>query len=167
LKKFILLKESQYLKYEKMGEKKSMRKKIGMCVPCSALLVLLLAVILAQGETSSSEIKISITNSSFVAPAPEKLHLNGEWVEITNEGSTNESLEGWTLTDQQNHTYTFKGLILGAGSSVKVHTGAGNDSMADLYWGRSTPVWNNNGDLATLRNAAGNVVAEYPKENGT
>ena len=144
-----------------------MRKKIGTRVPCSALLVLLLALILAQGETSSSEIKISIINSSFVAPAPERLHLNGEWVEIANEGGTNESLEGWTLMDQQNHTYTFKGISLDAGSSVKVHTGAGNDSTTDLYWGRSTPVWNNNGDLAILRDAAGNVVAEYPKEKGT
>ena len=68
---------------------------------------------------------------------------------------------------QQNHTYTFKGFTLDAGSSVKVHTGAGNDSMTDLYWGRSTPVWNNNGDLAILRNAAGDVVAQYPKDKGT
>jgi hypothetical protein len=144
-----------------------MRNNIGIHVPCSALLVLLLAMILVQGETSSSEIEISITNSSFIAPAPEKLHLNGEWVEIANQGSTNESLEGWTLTDQQNHTYTFKGFTLDAGSSVKVHTGAGSNSMTDLYWGRNSPVWNNDGDMAVLRDAAGNVVTQYPKETGS
>lgn len=127
-----------------------------------AILMLLLGMILAQGEAGSAEIKVSIANASFVAPAPERLHLNAEWVEIANQGSTNQSLDGWTLTDQQNHTYAFKGFTLDAASSVKVHTGAGSDSMTDLYWGRNSPIWNNDGDMAVLKDAAGNVVAQYP-----
>ncbi len=131
---------------------------------CPAILVLLLSVIIVQGGAGSAEIKVAITNASFVAPSPERLHLNGEWVEIANQGSENESLADWTLTDQQNHTYTFKSFTLDAGASVKVHTGAGNDSMTDVYWGRNSPVWNNDGDVATLRDASGAIVAEYPKE---
>ncbi|OPY53423.1 MAG: Intermediate filament tail domain protein [Methanosaeta sp. PtaU1.Bin060] len=138
---------------------------VSMLVPCSALLVLFLATALAQGETGTPEIEISIANASFVAPSPESMNLNGEWVKIANDGGTDESLDGWTLMDQQNHTYTFKGFTLAAGSSVKVHTGEGNDSMTDLYWGRSSSVWNNDGDVAVLKDAAGNVVAQFPEEN--
>lgn len=131
---------------------------------CPAILVLLLAAILVQGEAGSVGIKVAITNASFVAPGPERMHLNGEWVEISNQGSENESLADWTLTDQQNHTYTFQNFTLDAGYSVKVHTGAGNDSQTDLYWGRNSPVWNNDGDVASLRDASGAIMAEYPKE---
>lgn len=131
---------------------------------CPAILVLLLGVVLVQGEAGSAEIKVAITNASFVAPGPERMHLNGEWVEITNQGSENESLADWTLMDGQNHTYTFKNFTLDAGASAKVHTGAGNDSMNNLYWGRNSPVWNNDGDVAILRDASGKMVAEYPKE---
>jgi len=31
--------------------------------------------------------------------------------------------------------------------------------VSDLYWGRETPVWNNDGDLATLADANGTVVS--------
>lgn len=141
-----------------------MKKFVSKWALFSAILGLLLGVVLVQGETGSAESKVAITNASFVAPGPERMHLNGEWVEIANQGSENESLADWTLMDQQNHTYTFKNLTLDAGSSVKVHTGAGNDSMTDVYWCRNSPVWNNDGDTAILRDASGAIVAEYPKE---
>ncbi len=143
-----------------------MKKIVSKRALCPAVLVLLLGVVLAQGEAGSSEIKIAITNASFVAPGPERMHLNGEWVEIANQGDANESLADWTLMDEQNHTYTVRNFTLEAGASVKVHTGAGNDSMTDVYWGRNSPVWNNDGDVATLRDASGKVVAEHSTHKG-
>lgn len=83
----------------------------------------------------------------------------GEYVLIKNEGLTDVDMSGWQLKDEQNHVYTFpNGFILKAGASVKVHTGPGNDTDTDLYWGRRQAVWNNNGDTAYLYDAEGHLV---------
>jgi hypothetical protein len=130
----------------------------------STMLVLSLGLMLAQGETSGAQGKVEITNANFVAPTPEKENLNGEWIEIANGGETDENLAGWTLTDQQNHTYSFPDFTLKAGAKVKVHTGSGEDTDEDLFSNRSTPIWNNDGDTATLKDASGKAVAKYPKD---
>ncbi len=131
----------------------------------SALMALALGLASAQGETDSTESNVVITDASMTAPSPEKENLDQEWIEITNQGEQDISLEGWTISDQQNHTYTFQDFVLLAGTSVKVHTSSGDDTEEDLYCNRNTPIWNNDGDIATLADAAGNVVARYPEEN--
>lgn len=125
------------------------------------LLALLVGLALAEGESSND--KILIKNASFIAPSPEKENLNGEWVEIVNQGSSDQSLDKWTLEDEDNHTYIFKNFILKAGAFVKIHTGKGDDTLTDLFWGRSSPVWNNDGDTATLLDASGEAITRYPK----
>jgi hypothetical protein len=40
----------------------------------------------------------------------------------------------------------------------------GNDTAEDLYWNRSLSIWNNDGDVATLKDASGNIVSRYPEE---
>jgi hypothetical protein len=131
-----------------------------------ALFALFLGTVLVLGEDSSTENGITISNASFIAPSPEKENLNEEWVELTNLGGVDEDLTGWTLEDAQNHTYTFKSFTLNAGSKVKLHTGKGDDSAKDLYWNKNTPVWNNSGDVATLKDASENIIASYPKSEG-
>lgn len=116
----------------------------------------------ANNETTKSA--IAITNASFKAPSPENENLNGEWVEVANVGAILQSLQGWTLSNQHNRTYTFNNFTLASGAFVKVHTGIGNDTATDLFWNRKMAVWNNDGDLATLKDAQGNVVSIYPNE---
>lgn len=87
--------------------------------------------------------------------------VEGEYVVITNgELFEDVNMSGWKLMDEKNHVYTFppSGFILKAGASVKVHTGSGEDTATDLYWGRGSAVWNNNGDTAYLYDADGNLV---------
>ncbi|WP_457752422.1 lamin tail domain-containing protein [Thermococcus sp.] len=84
--------------------------------------------------------------------------LNGEYVIIENRGCKAVNLEGWELKDDTNHVYVFPSIILKPGASVKVHTGYGADTDTDLYWGRRTPVRNNNGDTAYLYDSHGNLV---------
>ena len=129
----------------------------------SVLVALFLGATLVQGE-SSSEGGIAITDANFVAPSPEKENLNEEWIEVTNNGTIDENLTGWTILDQQNHTYAFPDFSLKAGATVKIHSGAGSNSDEDLYWNRSTSIWNNDGDLATLIDTSGIVISSYPKE---
>ncbi len=95
---------------------------------------------------------IKISAVQFDAEGDDKVNLNGEWVEVANTGGAPQDFTGWSLSDESNHTYLFPaGFVLGAGDSVKVHTGSGTDSTSDLYWGRGSSIWNNDGDTATLK----------------
>jgi len=71
-------------------------------------------------------------------------------------------LEGWTLSDQQGHVYVFPNLSLGTGSTVRVHTGRGINSVTDLYWGLEVAVWGEAGDVASLRDNQGKPIGAYP-----
>ncbi len=71
------------------------------------------------------------------------------------------SLQGWRLADTNGDVYTFPDLTLWPGGTITVHTGSGPDSVSDLYWKRIAPVWAEPGDVATLSDANGNVVAQY------
>jgi hypothetical protein len=128
------------------------------------LLLLLAASVPAAEEKNSSSCRILIANASMIAPTPEKDNLNMEWIEILNAGNADCSLDGWTLSDQQNHTYAFSNFTIKAGAAARIHTGSGNDTASDLYFNRKVPIWNNDGDVATLKDAAGMVVARYPEE---
>ncbi|MFI2642661.1 lamin tail domain-containing protein [Streptomyces sp. NPDC018610] len=79
--------------------------------------------------------------------------LNNEWVTITNNGRRDVNLNGWTLSDRQGHTYTFRHYRLGGHATVRVHTGYGHDTRTDLYQDRRSSVWDKHADTATLRDA--------------
>ena len=81
--------------------------------------------------------------------------VNGEYVVVKNLSSHAMTLTGWTLRDAQSHVYRFGTYSLPAYRSVTVHTGKGTNGALVRYWGLGWHVWNNGGDTATLRNAAG------------
>ena len=81
-----------------------------------SLAVLFLGAALVQGAEESG---IAITNANFAAPSPEKENLIEEWVEISNMGSSDVSLAGWTLEDAQNHTYSFPDFSLRQGPTPR------------------------------------------------
>ncbi len=86
-----------------------------------------------------------------------------EWVEITNSGMASQDFTFWTLTDGENNTYSFpEGFVLAPESAVKVHTGQGNNTESDLYWGREDFVWDDE-EVVTLIDADGEAVASYPE----
>ena len=83
-----------------------------------------------------------------------------QWVEIANKGTGSMILTGWTLTNMENQTWLFPAdFTLRAGTIVRVHTGKGDNTAADLF--NSTLLWKEEGDTATLRDATGKVVSEY------
>ncbi|AQL42085.1 competence protein [Halorientalis sp. IM1011] len=92
-------------------------------------------------------------------------NLNDEYVVFENSGGEELDLSGWTVWDAADHTYTFpSGFTLDAGAQVTVHTGSGQDTETDLYWGSGSPIWNNGGDTVIVRDDAGELVIEeaYP-----
>ena len=87
-------------------------------------------------------------------------NLNDEYVTLTNRGDAPVSLSGWTVTDEAGKTYEFGDVTLEAGASVTLHSGRGDDTASDVYWGRDSAVWNNGGDTVTVRDSDGAVVVE-------
>ncbi|MGI6502698.1 MAG: MBL fold metallo-hydrolase [Candidatus Methanoculleus thermohydrogenotrophicum] len=88
------------------------------------------------------------------------LDLVGEEVSIVNTEPIAVNLTGWTITDEgMRNIYTFPIFTLAPEANVTVHSGPGNDTATDLYWGRAAPIWNNAGDVATLTNPDGRVVS--------
>ncbi len=81
--------------------------------------------------------------------------LNAEWVQLHNRTRGTVTLTHWTLRDRAGHVYTFGTYRIKAGGYVKIHTGRGTNTQANLYWGHRWYIWNNNGDGATLKNARG------------
>jgi large subunit ribosomal protein L20 len=93
---------------------------------------------------------------------PEGRDVAGEYVRIVNGSDAALDLVGFTLHDgQRKHVYTFPAFTLAAGAELQLWTKAGSDDEANLYWGRRSAIWNNEGDTATLRDADGNEVATF------
>ncbi|MEU3246466.1 MULTISPECIES: lamin tail domain-containing protein [unclassified Streptomyces] len=84
--------------------------------------------------------------------------LNREWVDVTNTSRHRVNLDGWTLSDRDGHTYTFRHYRLDGRATVRVHTGVGRDTYRDLFQDRRTSVWDRRSDTATLRNDHGRYV---------
>lgn len=85
-----------------------------------------------------------------------------EYVLLKNSGGSVVDMTGWTLRDLANNTFSFPGFTLASGAEVRVWTKAGTNDAGNLYWGRSSPVWNNTGgDTAILRDVGGTEIARY------
>ncbi|WP_214019537.1 MBL fold metallo-hydrolase [Methanoculleus sp.] len=123
------------------------------------------ALTVAAGGAPSATVTAGATTTAPTTTAPPSgvyiagLDLLDEQITVTNAEETAVNLTGWTVTDEgTRNTYTFPVFTLDPGADVAVHSGVGNDTATDLYWGREAPVWNNDGDLATLADANGTVV---------
>lgn len=94
--------------------------------------------------------------------------LNAEWFIVKNTGGKAKSLAGWKVRDRTGFVFKFpSGYKLGAGKSVKVHTGKGSNTKSNLYWKQGSYVWNNDGDKATLKNKGGKVIDTCVWGNGS
>jgi len=94
-----------------------------------------------------------------------------ECIWIDNQGTAAQSMTGWKIQSYAydgscyptNQWYTFpNGYVLGAGESVKVHSGpnAIDDPPGDLKW-TGAYIWNNDGDVGVLYDALGGEIHRY------
>ena len=98
----------------------------------------------------------------------------GEYVHVANDGPAAALLTGREVTDitetqQHFHVYTFPDAVGGddlfvwPGHSAFVFTGLGTNTADDngnylLFAGRRASIWNNDGDVAYLREANGRFI---------
>lgn len=85
--------------------------------------------------------------------------ITSEAVEIINEGTSVARLEDWVLTNGRGDEFVFPALNLFPQGAVTIHTGVGQNTAIDLYWGLTEAVWEI-GDIASLLDAAGEVQDE-------
>jgi len=102
---------------------------------------------------------VYISDINFDAPGNDNQNPNGEWVRITNDGSSGVNMNGWTLSDEgENYEYPFHSFILSPGADVTLFSGSGQDSATELYMGFDRAIWNNDGDVATLKDDQGTII---------
>jgi hypothetical protein len=127
--------------------------------------VLALCFLIAAAPSALAAVKFA--KVQYESPGPDtgsNSSLNSEFVVIKNAGSSAISLRGWKLTDRRtaaeggNVTFKFPRFRLGAGKTVKVHTGSGANTRSDLYWGRSTYTWGDDSDTAYLNKPSGRLA---------
>lgn len=100
---------------------------------------------------------IVITRVRFMGIDDES-NPNNEFVQVERDprfATPTVDLSGFTLHDLEGNTFVFPdGTTLGD-DPIRVFSGSGNDSATRLFWGRSSPVWDNTGDCADLRRPDG------------
>jgi len=116
----------------------------------------------ASSAPSQSCVAVSIP-ALVCAPQGEDQAVAGEFVQLRNDGRAALPLEGWKLCDlDDNHCYEFGAVTLARSASLTVWSGGGSDTSTDLYWNHPQPIWNNDGDVAALRDTSGELIAERP-----
>jgi hypothetical protein len=101
-------------------------------------------------------------------PSDGAADVNGETVTISNDGLATIDITHWTLSDTSGlNLFTFPSLTLPPGGMVVIHSGVGNSTATDLYFGKKKSIWKDAGDTATLRDATGAVVSTYAYGRGS
>jgi hypothetical protein len=127
-----------------------------------SMVLLALAAVFGSVSVASASGRMQIQEIFYNSPGPDtgsNTSLNGEWVMVENSTAKTKALKGWTLRDAAGHIYHFpSSYTLGPDQRVRIHTGKGSDTQANLYWGRSSYVWNNDKDTAKLKRPNGTVA---------
>ena len=110
---------------------------------------------------ASGDVSLVVEEINADATGDDRENLNDESLVLSNTGSDSLDLSGWTVQDEAGRAYTFPdGFTLDPSASVALHTGSGEDTATDLYWGSGSPIWNNNGDTVIITNAQGEEVIQ-------
>jgi competence protein ComEC len=85
-----------------------------------------------------------------------------EYVEIQNEESQPVQLQGWSLSDESNHIFTFPAFVMQPSQICRIYTNENHPEWCGFNYGSGEAIWNNSGDTATLRDGQGNIVNQFP-----
>jgi LysM repeat protein len=85
--------------------------------------------------------------------------LADEVLVIFNEGGSVQ-LSGWSVRDETGRLYSFPVLSLNQGGTITLHTAAGSDTVTDLFWSQTTPVWAS-GRKVLLSDAGGTLHTQF------
>ena len=115
-------------------------------------------------------------NLSLPRPSPERIansnsdiqivsvvgadNLGAEVVILRYLGEGQVDLSNWQLKDENGNIFLFPAISLVKEGAVQIHTAAGTNTVVDLYWNMTAPVWKS-GETASLYDASGNLIVTY------
>lgn len=94
---------------------------------------------------------VRIVGYQFKSPyTPEKNYLEEEWIILKNFDDHTINLTNWVVRNSVRKRFTIPEYYLKPGASVKIHTGRGINTEADIYLGFTEEFWNNEIDSITV-----------------
>jgi hypothetical protein len=84
-----------------------------------------------------------------------------EYVAILNVDNFSIQLQGWTLRDNAALVYTFPSFEIHPFQACRVYTNEDHPGWCGFSYDSATPIWNDNGDTATLRDGNGTLIDRY------
>lgn len=126
-----------------------------------ALLATLIAPLLAVPLLAAPATAAPVVKISRIHYAQSGTNLNTEYIVFKNTTGSTRRISGWRVisapsTDHQ--FYVFPTTTIPAGGYITLYSGRGTNTSTKRYWNSTTPKWNNDGDLAVLRNSLGTRV---------
>jgi hypothetical protein len=103
-----------------------------------------------------------ITGIHADAAGDDRRNRNGEYALVRNTGAAAINLAGWKLdAGDRSQRFSLPSYVLKKGATVRIHTGRGTTRAGHLYLGSGRPIWNNDGDTATLIDPHNVAVSRY------
>jgi endonuclease YncB( thermonuclease family) len=84
-----------------------------------------------------------------------------EFVEIYNSGTEPVQLEGWSISDNENHLFIFPKFVLGAVQFCRVYTNIYAPDHCGFSYYSPSPIWDDLNDCAYLKDKNGRLVDEF------
>jgi hypothetical protein len=106
--------------------------------------------------------RAAITGIHADAAGDDRRNRNGEYALVRNTGAAAINLASWKLdAGDRSQRFTLASYPLKKGATVRIHTGHGTTKPGHLYLGSGRPIWNNDGDTATLIDPHNIAVSRY------
>ena len=96
------------------------------------------------------------------AAGDDRRNRNGEYALVRNTGAAAVNLAGWKLdAGDRSQRFSLASYVLKKSATVRIHTGRGTTKADHLFLGSGRPIWNNDGDTATLIDPQNIVVSRH------
>jgi hypothetical protein len=84
---------------------------------------------------------------------------NDEYLVFRNDGDEPLDLTDWTVENSDGHRYRFPDeYVLEPDEAMTLHSGSGDVTHRNLYWGSERAIWKNTGDVLTVTDDEGRRV---------
>jgi len=98
---------------------------------------------------------------SYIFPEGEKWEQPNEFVEIHNFSDGPIQLKGWTLKDNQNHVFIFPEYLLQPDQFCRIYTNGYHPTTCGFSYYSRSPIWDDLGDCAYLKDSLGLLVDQF------